>query len=99
MPEYRRAYTPGGTVFLTLATHNRIPIFANFQNIVYLRSAVATMRSEIWHSLAHARRRPFDSGAIGAGEDAIASLIRFAAIAYSSFLVNQKTSLAVVLVL
>lgn len=47
MPEYRRAYTPGGTVFLTVTTYNRIPIFANSQNIVYLRSAVATMRSEM----------------------------------------------------
>ncbi len=47
MPQYRRAYTPGGTVFLTLVTYNRDPIFANSQNIVYLRSAVAAMRSEM----------------------------------------------------
>ncbi|NJO49615.1 MAG: hypothetical protein HC840_09385 [Leptolyngbyaceae cyanobacterium RM2_2_4] len=37
------------------------------------------------------RRRPFDSGAIEAGKDAIASFTRFAAIAYSSSLVYQQT--------
>lgn len=47
MPQYRRAYTPGGTIFLTLVTYNRTPIFANSQNIVYLRSALAAMRAEM----------------------------------------------------
>lgn len=47
MPQYRRAYTPGGTVFLTFVTYNRTSIFANSQNIAYLKSAVATVRSEI----------------------------------------------------
>lgn len=47
MPEYRRAYTSGGTVFLTLVTYNRAPIFANSQAIVYLRSSIAVMRSEM----------------------------------------------------
>ncbi|MFQ4138278.1 hypothetical protein PGN35_018360 [Nodosilinea sp. PGN35] len=28
MPNYRRAYTPGGAVFLTLVTFNRRSIFA-----------------------------------------------------------------------
>ncbi|MGB3312270.1 MAG: hypothetical protein WA939_24355 [Nodosilinea sp.] len=28
MPNYRRAYTPGGATFLTLVTFNRRPIFA-----------------------------------------------------------------------
>jgi hypothetical protein len=28
MPNYRRAYTPGGGIFLTLVTFNRRPIFA-----------------------------------------------------------------------
>jgi REP element-mobilizing transposase RayT len=27
MPDYRRAYTPGGSVFLTLVTFDRRPIF------------------------------------------------------------------------
>jgi hypothetical protein len=27
MPDYRRAYTPGGAIFLTLVTFNRRPIF------------------------------------------------------------------------
>ncbi|MDX2214837.1 MAG: transposase [Oculatellaceae cyanobacterium bins.114] len=47
MPQYRRVYTPGGTVSLTLVTYNRIPIFADSQNIVYLRSALAALRSEM----------------------------------------------------
>lgn len=47
MPQYRRAYTPGGTVFLTLVTYNRNSTFANSQNVAYLRSAIAAMRSEM----------------------------------------------------
>jgi putative transposase len=47
MSQYRRIYTPGGTIFLTLVTYNRTPLFANPQNIAYLRSAVAAIRSEM----------------------------------------------------
>lgn len=47
MSQYRRAYTPGATVFLTLVTYNRNPIFADSHNVVYLRSVIAAMRSEM----------------------------------------------------
>lgn len=47
MPEYRRAYLPGGTFFLTLVTYERYPIFSNIENISHLRSALAKVRSEM----------------------------------------------------
>lgn len=47
MPEYRRAYTAGGTVFLTLVTYQRQPIFNNPENIAKLRNAVAIVRKEM----------------------------------------------------
>jgi len=44
MPEYRRAFRPGGTFFLTLVTEQRAPIFANESFRSMLRSAVDRSR-------------------------------------------------------
>jgi len=46
MPNYRRAYIPGSTVFLTCVTYNRVPLFADSVNIGRLRQAVWQARSE-----------------------------------------------------
>ncbi|WP_293111920.1 transposase [Moorena sp. SIO4G3] len=55
MPEYRRAYVPGGTFFLTLVTYHRTPLFSEPETIAYLRAALAKTRTE----------RPFEiSGAV-----------------------------------
>lgn len=47
MPEYRRAYLPGGTFFLTLVTYHRTPLFFEPENISRLRSCVAKTRTEM----------------------------------------------------
>ena len=47
MPEYRWAYLPGGNFFLTLVTYNRTSLFAKAENISRLRSALATVESEM----------------------------------------------------
>jgi hypothetical protein len=47
MPDYRRVYTPGGAVFLTLVTFNRRPIFAVPENVQRLRWAMATAKAEM----------------------------------------------------
>jgi putative transposase len=45
MPEYRRAFAPGGTFFFTLVTERRQPLFADATARVLLRRAFAfTMR-------------------------------------------------------
>jgi putative transposase len=46
MPEYRRAYVPGGTFFLTLVTYHRTPLFSQPENIARLRAALAKTRTE-----------------------------------------------------
>ena len=46
MPEYRRAYVPGGTFFLTLVTYHRTPLFSDPENISRLRRAIAKTRTE-----------------------------------------------------
>ncbi|HEY9602222.1 MAG TPA: transposase [Allocoleopsis sp.] len=46
MSQYRRAYVPGGTFFLTLVTYARKPLFSERQNISRLRSVVARTRVE-----------------------------------------------------
>jgi len=46
MPNYRCAYIPGSTVFLTCVTYKRIPLFSELQNIKRLRQAVWQARSE-----------------------------------------------------
>ena len=47
MPQYRRVYIPGGTFFLTVVTYKRQPLFAEPANVAMLRSAVATVKSEM----------------------------------------------------
>jgi putative transposase len=46
MPNYRRAYIAGGTVFLTWFTHNRKPLFTDADNITLLRQAVRQAKTE-----------------------------------------------------
>ena len=40
MPDYRRAIVPGGTLFLTLVTFDRRPLFADAANVNRLRQAI-----------------------------------------------------------
>lgn len=47
MPQYRRAYIPGSTVFLTLVTYKRIPLFTTPAHISYLRQALNTVLEEM----------------------------------------------------
>jgi putative transposase len=47
MPDYRRAYTPGEAIFLTLVTFNRRQIFAKPDNVKHLRKAIATVKAEM----------------------------------------------------
>lgn len=46
MPEYRRAFVPGGTFFFTLVAFDRIPLFADPANVARLRAAAQTVQSE-----------------------------------------------------
>jgi len=46
MPEYRRAYAPGGSFFLTIVTYNRAPLFANPVSVAKLRDAMLTVKNE-----------------------------------------------------
>ena len=46
MAEYRRMYLPGSTVFLTLVTYNRTPLFLNPENVSRLRLAIAAVRAK-----------------------------------------------------
>jgi putative transposase len=54
MPEYRRAFQPGGMFFFTLVTHHRRPLFANGAARALLGQAFRLVRSE----------RPFEVVAI-----------------------------------
>lgn len=47
MPQYRRLYQPGATVFITLVTYNRYPYFSSPENVSKLRHAVATVKAEM----------------------------------------------------
>ena len=47
MPEYRRKYVPGGTFFFTIVTYHRQPLFADPENVSRLRTAVATIKSQM----------------------------------------------------
>jgi putative transposase len=47
MPEYRRPHIAGATVFLTIVTYHRQPLFADEQNVARLRTALRTVRSEM----------------------------------------------------
>jgi putative transposase len=46
MPDYRRAFVPGGTYFFTLCTHYRRPLFAEPRNLTLLRGAVRAVKKE-----------------------------------------------------
>ena len=46
MPDYRRAYQPGGTFFFTLVTNYRRPLFEDPQNVERLRAAVRAVRDD-----------------------------------------------------
>jgi len=46
MPEYRRVFAPGGTIFLTLITYRRPPLFSESENVARLRVAVAKTIAE-----------------------------------------------------
>ena len=46
MPNYRRLYIPGSTVFLTWVTHQRAPILTQPCNITLFRKAVDKARTE-----------------------------------------------------
>jgi putative transposase len=46
MPEYRRWFVPGGTVFLTVVTYDRAPLFADPADVDRLRRAISAVRSE-----------------------------------------------------
>lgn len=45
MPEYRRAFVPGGTFFFTLVTENRRPLFRDELNRKLLHDAIASARA------------------------------------------------------
>lgn len=46
MPDYRRAYVPGGTFFLTIVTYQRQPIFSDRENVARLRQAITDVMRE-----------------------------------------------------
>jgi putative transposase len=46
MSNYRRFLIPGGTYFLTIATYQRAPIFAEKKNVDRLRRALALVKHE-----------------------------------------------------
>ncbi|MFQ5422489.1 MAG: transposase [Phycisphaerae bacterium] len=47
MPEYRRAFQPGGTFFFTLVTHGRQPILCNATARSCLREAIQEVRVQL----------------------------------------------------
>jgi putative transposase len=47
MPQYRRAQIPGCTVFLTLVTYNRSPLFNTTESIGLLRQSLRTVLTEM----------------------------------------------------
>ncbi|MEM7067055.1 MAG: transposase [Cyanobacteria bacterium P01_B01_bin.77] len=46
MPNYRRVYIPGSTVFLTWVTYHRAPLFNKLHNINLLRRAIQQTKRE-----------------------------------------------------
>jgi putative transposase len=46
MPDYRRAFVPGGTFFFTLCTYRRKPLFRLPANVERLRDAVKTVKAQ-----------------------------------------------------
>ncbi|PZV20797.1 MAG: hypothetical protein DCF21_03965 [Leptolyngbya sp.] len=47
MPDYRRVYTLGGAIFLTLVAFNRRPISAEPDNVKRLRRAAIAVKAEM----------------------------------------------------
>jgi putative transposase len=47
MPQYRRAYIPNATIFLTLVTYERRPLFTIPESITHLRLALNTVLVEM----------------------------------------------------
>jgi putative transposase len=47
MSQYRRFYVPGSTVFLTVVTYQRIPLFENLENVQYLRRSLKTVQASM----------------------------------------------------
>ena len=47
MPDYRRAYIPGGTYFLTLVTHDRQPLLGSSAAVTRLRRAIREVMREL----------------------------------------------------
>jgi putative transposase len=47
MPDYRRYFIPGGTYFFTIVTNHRRPLFSSPTNVQRLRTALATVKSEL----------------------------------------------------
>ncbi len=47
MPEYRRAFVPGGTFFITLVTHNRRPLFQDTDNVAHLRQSIRFVKVDM----------------------------------------------------
>ena len=46
MPDYCRAFAPGGTFFLTRVTHDRRPLLASVGKVALLRTAIATVQAD-----------------------------------------------------
>ncbi|WP_071517515.1 transposase [Geitlerinema sp. PCC 9228] len=47
MANYRRAWIPGGTFFLTMVTYQRKPLFENSDRVENLRKAIAQVKQEM----------------------------------------------------
>jgi putative transposase len=47
MSQYRRFYVPGSTVFLTVVTYQRVPLFENPENVQYLRRSLKTVQASM----------------------------------------------------
>ena len=52
--EYRRWYVQGGSYFFTVVTYLRRPLFAAEENVIRLRSALATVMQELPFEIAAA---------------------------------------------
>jgi putative transposase len=46
MPNYRRAYIPGGMLFLTIITYRRMPIFGAPENVALLPRVIQRVKQE-----------------------------------------------------
>ena len=47
MPQYRRTHIPGCTVFLTLVSYDRSPLFSTAESIKLLRQSLSTVLTEM----------------------------------------------------